>query len=287
MPVVRTLSGGTEGVVTGSFIIDSHDIGEAEALLSANYTRLRLSEQSCGAPTRTRVWRTKIGSLDVDDFEYSYDLRYEAEPPEMIMLCRILKGAIEDHQRGRRPEMFTAGESAAIGAIDAPYTGFVHRATFTLISIDRHTLSEVASSACGDGPVRLTSSAPISADASQHMVDVIDHVRHTVANSPFTQQPFLAGSLARYLAATIAAAVNVTPLALQSMFRGHRNCTPMDYVRRVRLHYAHLEIVDSDPETTSVTGIAGGGDSTTSAFSCGATCRRTAGEADASREQLS
>jgi transcriptional regulator GlxA family with amidase domain len=40
------------------------------------------------------------------------------------------------------------------------------------------------------------------------------------------------------------------------MFRLHRNCTPMDYVRRVRLHHAHLEIVASDPETTSVTEIA-------------------------------
>ena len=56
--------------------------------------------------------------------------------------------------------------------------------------------------------------------------------------------------------ADIAAAVNVTPQALLNMFRLHRNCTPMDYLRRVRLHYAHLELVDSDPETTSVTQIA-------------------------------
>jgi transcriptional regulator GlxA family with amidase domain len=161
-------------------------------------------------------------------------------------------------------------------------------------------LSEVAAPA-GDEPVRLTSSAPISADASQHLVDVIDHVRHTVVNSLSGREPFLAGSVARYLAATmlttfpntavteptiedrrdstpvllrraiafidenahtdvsladIATATDVTPQALLHMFRVHRNCTPMEYVRRVRLHYAHLELVASDPETTSVTDIA-------------------------------
>jgi AraC-like DNA-binding protein len=286
--------------VSGSFIIDTQDIGEAEALLTATYTRLRLSEQSREAPTRTRVWRTRIGSLHVDDFEYSYDMEYAVEPMDNILLCRVLKGAIEDHLPGRQPAMFTKGEVAAIGALDGTaYTGFVHRAVFTAISIDRHLLSEVAGSH-GTEKVVLTSSSPVSADASRHLVDVIDHVRHTVVNSDFAQEPFLAGTVARYLAATmlttfptttlaepsagdhdstpallrraiafidenahtdissadIAAAVNVTPQALLNMFRLHRSCTPMDYVRRVRLHYAHLELVDSDPESTSVTQIA-------------------------------
>lgn len=288
--------------MTGSFIIDSHDIGEAEELLTATYAKVRLSEQSHGTPTRTRVWRTRFGSLDVDDFEYSYDLQYDVEPMETILLCRVLKGAIEDHLPGRQPEMFTTGEAAAIGALDGTaFSGFVHRATFTAISIDRRLLSEVAAPSQGRGAVALTSSAPISADASQHLVDVIDHVRHTVINAPSAQAPFLAGTVARYLAATmltvfpnnavtettvedrrdstpallrraiafidenahtdvspadIAAAIDVTPLALLNMFRAHRGCTPMEYVRRVRLNHAHLELVASDPEKTSVTDIA-------------------------------
>jgi AraC-like DNA-binding protein len=287
--------------VTGSFIIDTHSVGEAEELLSATFTKLRLTEQSRGAPTRTRVWRTRLGPLNIDDFEYSYDFAYDADPLDVILLCRVLKGAIEDHLPGRSPEMFSAGEVAAIGALDGTgYRGFVHRATFTAVSIDRRLLSEVASSH-GDKPVRLTSSAPVSADASQHLVYVIDHVRHTVVNSPFALEPFLAGSVARYLAATmlttfpntaaaeptiedrhdttpvllrraiafidenahtdisladIAAATKVTPQSLVRMFRRHRDCTPMDYVRRVRLHHAHLELVASDPETTSVADIA-------------------------------
>lgn len=289
--------------MTGGFIIDSHDIGEAEELLSATFTKVRLSEQPAGTSTRTRVWRTPMGPLDVDDFEYSYDMEYAADPMQSIMLCRVLKGAISDQrQPGHRPETFTTGEAAAIGAVEgAGHTGHVHRAVFTSILIDRRMLSEVAGPMRSDKPVQLTSSAPISADAGQHLVDVIDHIRHTVVNSHLAQEPLVVSPLARYLAATmlatfpntaenepvihggrdntpallrrateyiddnahadispaeIAAAVRTTPHALLNAFRVHRNCTPMNYVRRVRLHHAHLELVESDPETTSVAHVA-------------------------------
>ncbi|WP_164478708.1 helix-turn-helix transcriptional regulator [Mycolicibacterium stellerae] len=288
--------------MAGSFIIDTSDIGKAEESLTAAYTKVRLREQSHGLPTRTRVWRTQIGSLVVDDFEYSYDLQYEADPMETILLCRVLKGAIEAHLPGHQPQMFTTGGAAAIGALDdTAYGGFVHRATLTGIAIDRRLLSEVAAPTKGDGAVQLRSSAPISTDAGRHVVEVIDHIRHTVINSPSAQAPFLTGTVARYLAATmltafpnnavteptiqdrrdsspvllrratafiddnadtdvspadIAAATDVTPQALLNMFRVHRNCTPMEYLRRVRLHHAHRELVASDPDTTNVTGIA-------------------------------
>lgn len=271
-------------------------------MLSATYAKLRLSEQSHGVPTRTRVWRTQIGSLDIDDFDYSYDFHYDVASLEPIMLCRVLKGAIEDHLPGRPPEIFTTGEVVAIGAVDdTPYSGVVHRATFTAISMDRQLLTDVAGRSRDDEPVQLTSTSPVSAEANQHLVDVIDHVRHNVVNSPFAQEPFLAGSVARYIAATmlttfpnnalgqraiadrhdnvpvllrrattfiddnahadispadIAAAAGVTPQALLNMFRLHRNCTPMAYVRRIRLHRAHEEIIAGDPDTTSVTEIA-------------------------------
>jgi AraC-like DNA-binding protein len=54
----------------------------------------------------------------------------------------------------------------------------------------------------------------------------------------------------------IAAAVHVTPRTLQYMFRQHLDTTPMEYVRRVRLHHAHQELVASDRSTTTVTRVA-------------------------------
>jgi len=36
----------------------------------------------------------------------------------------------------------------------------------------------------------------------------------------------------------------------------HRDCTPSEYLRRVRLHYAHLELVDGNRATTTVGEVA-------------------------------
>lgn len=54
----------------------------------------------------------------------------------------------------------------------------------------------------------------------------------------------------------IAAHVYVTPRALQYMFRKHLDCTPMEYLRRVRLHHAHQDLMVSNRGSTTVTQIA-------------------------------
>jgi AraC-like DNA-binding protein len=54
----------------------------------------------------------------------------------------------------------------------------------------------------------------------------------------------------------IADAVNVSPRAVQYMFRKHRDCTPMQYARRVRLQYAHLDLLGGDPTSTTVSEVA-------------------------------
>lgn len=56
--------------------------------------------------------------------------------------------------------------------------------------------------------------------------------------------------------ADIAAAIGLTPRATQYMFRNHRDCTPMEYVRRVRLQHAHEDLAASDGTQTSVSHIA-------------------------------
>jgi AraC-like DNA-binding protein len=56
--------------------------------------------------------------------------------------------------------------------------------------------------------------------------------------------------------ADIAEAIYVTPRALQYMFRKHRDCTPTDHLRRVRLHNAHLELIAADRSTTTVGEVA-------------------------------
>jgi AraC-like DNA-binding protein len=52
--------------------------------------------------------------------------------------------------------------------------------------------------------------------------------------------------------ADIAEAVRVTPRAVKYMFRRHLDTTPLQYLRRVRLHYAHQELLAADREQDTV-----------------------------------
>ncbi|WP_037604244.1 helix-turn-helix transcriptional regulator [Streptacidiphilus rugosus] len=54
----------------------------------------------------------------------------------------------------------------------------------------------------------------------------------------------------------IAAAAHVTPRRLQYAFRRHLDNTPLGYLRDVRLRRAQDELMDADPELTTVTQIA-------------------------------
>jgi AraC-like DNA-binding protein len=56
--------------------------------------------------------------------------------------------------------------------------------------------------------------------------------------------------------ADIAEAVHVTPRAVQYMFRRHLETTPLQYLRRLRLHYAHQELVTASRLDDTVTDIA-------------------------------
>jgi AraC-like DNA-binding protein len=56
--------------------------------------------------------------------------------------------------------------------------------------------------------------------------------------------------------ADIAAAAFVTTRAVQLAFRRHMDTTPLDYLRRVRLAYAHRDLVTGDLAHESVTAVA-------------------------------
>jgi AraC-like DNA-binding protein len=56
--------------------------------------------------------------------------------------------------------------------------------------------------------------------------------------------------------ADIAEAVHVTPRAVQYMFRRHLETTPLQYLRRLRLHYAHQDLIANDRMHSTVTDIA-------------------------------
>src|SRR5690242_3870794 len=56
--------------------------------------------------------------------------------------------------------------------------------------------------------------------------------------------------------AEIAAAANLTPRAVQYLFRRHLGMTPLEYLRCVRLALAHRDLQAADPAIDTVTSIA-------------------------------
>jgi len=54
----------------------------------------------------------------------------------------------------------------------------------------------------------------------------------------------------------IAAAAFVTARSVQLAFRRYLGCTPMDYLRRVRLDGAHRQLLAADPGRETVTAVA-------------------------------
>lgn len=54
----------------------------------------------------------------------------------------------------------------------------------------------------------------------------------------------------------IAAAVHLTPRAVQYLFRRQLDTTPTEYLRRIRLHRAHQDLVTAEPSNSTVTEIA-------------------------------
>jgi AraC-like DNA-binding protein len=68
---------------------------------------------------------------------------------------------------------------------------------------------------------------------------------------------YMESSVANDIAiADVANAIHVTPRAVQYMFRRHLDTTPLQYLRRLRLHYAHQDLVAGDRTRDTVTTIA-------------------------------
>ena len=282
--------------------LDSSDLGETEDFLVRAYT-MRIS--GGGARSRTRIRRRRLGPVSFDELSFTYDMSYDANPPEKVLLCRVHSGRIENDVVGGPTDVAAAGDLTLVSLPELPYSGRVCAATYDLTGFDPTTLNRVAGTASGGGdePVRLTGRRPVSAAAANRLSALIDYLRDGLVADPETPvSPVLEGTVASLLAvatlqafpnnatfdptptdrndgtkpallrramvymddnahtdislADIAAHVCITPRALQYLFRRQMECTPTEYLRRVRLERAHQELVRSSRAVTTVGEVA-------------------------------
>lgn len=279
-------------------LIDARGADQAEEQVSATFATFRIRTMTPSRDTRIRVWRTYAGSLGVDDVEYTYDVTFDMDAPEEILLCRVLGGVFEETHHGQPTRRHGIGAAVAFGAIPHPLVGRLEKARYHMVGVPRRALAQVAGDHPDSDAVRLTSTTPVSAEANQHLVDVLDHIRHGLLGNPgAAQHPLVVSTLEQYLAASmlaafphttacavaesngydavrramafiednahraisladVAHAVSVSAATLDAAFRRHLDCSPMQYLRQVRLTHVHDELAAADPTTSTVADIA-------------------------------
>ncbi|WP_370331580.1 helix-turn-helix domain-containing protein [Mycolicibacterium hippocampi] len=192
----------------GRCLINADDLDQAEAQIAAAFGAIRIEKAASSGITRTRVWRSDVGALSIDDSEYSYDMSYEMAAPEKILLCRVHSGVLEETPPGGPARSHGTGAVVAFGtAAGRPLVGRCRHARYHMVNVPRRALAEAAGGDPDGAPVWLTDSAPVSAAANRHLVDVIDHIRHGLLGNPFAaQEPLISSGVTRYLAASMLAA---------------------------------------------------------------------------------
>lgn len=289
-------------VAMSTVLLDTTDLTEAVNGISAAYERLQLFRHPSSEVGRTRICRTSVGSLDVDEVQLGCELGFRSDPPDRIYLARMRSGTFVYEWMKHGQLSFGPDDVAAYdGGENGAFTGWAARTHCDVLSIDRQALGEVATGP-KNAPVRLTGIAPVTPEAKRHLVRVVDYVCRSVSDDLcVVQDPLISSTIQRYLAASmlaafpstavldtsvgdrrdstpqllrravafiddnahtdisladIANAIFVTPRALQYMFRKHRDCTPTEYLRQVRLDHAHRELAAGDRDTTSVGDVA-------------------------------
>ena len=105
---------------------------------------------------------------------------------------------------------------------------------------------------------RLLAAVTLSTFANTATVDAVPHDRndHQPALLRRAVEYIESNAAADVAIADIAVAIHVTPRAVQYMFRRHLGTTPTQYMRRVRLHHAHQDLVSGDRVLNTVAAIA-------------------------------
>ncbi len=156
-------------------LVDTDDLGVAEAALGANYAKIRMSALAAPA-TRVRVTSTEIGKVAAQRSEFGFGFRYDMDPLEKVVICLVEAGAAEQRLPAQPPETGGPGDVVAYGVRDdLPFGGSVRAGRFSQLLLDRTLFDEVAAAAPNDdgAPVRLTALQPVSAPANAHLAGLI------------------------------------------------------------------------------------------------------------------
>ena len=99
-------------------LLDTDDLDEAEAALSAAFSKIHIDAPYRGESGSMRIERSHVGSIAADSVDYGWDFSFGMEALEQILLCGVVSGGIEERLPRRRPAHLGPGDVLAAGAID-------------------------------------------------------------------------------------------------------------------------------------------------------------------------
>jgi AraC-like DNA-binding protein len=243
----------------GSFAIDDVDLvgaltGEADPLdkvIVAWATHGRVASQSDGLSVEASVGDIAVlaqpGRAHV---AHSRDLRIISVMMEPSLLASVAVG-VPDRQA------FTPVRFSSLHPVDAAAEQLWRRTVGYVkneVLADDTKATPLVLGQAGRLLAAVTlSTFPNTATAEAQPHDRTDH--HPVLLRRAVE--YMESNAANDIAiADVADAIHVTPRAVQYMFRRHLDTTPLQYLRRLRLHYAHQDLVAGDRSSDTVTTIA-------------------------------
>ncbi|MEU6215815.1 helix-turn-helix transcriptional regulator [Streptomyces sp. NPDC047023] len=185
------------------------DADQAVEFFSAGYGRCRmdLARPSCV----TKVSRTVVGALTVDEVDVGGDLSYRLAETSGVNIALVRRGTVTTREHGSSlDERFVVSDIAVRAPGHQPDEGTIHRASFLAVTLDSQALQhELVIGARSEGQRALFSShRPYSPGARNMLTSVLLHLRDSVISNPTARQsPLVLASAAQHLAATVLAAV--------------------------------------------------------------------------------
>ena len=187
-----------------SELFESTDVAEVEEYVSRLYSKMRIG--AVGEDTRARIHRRHLGAdVELHDLDYTFDIGYDAEPPDRLIVCDVVSSTIESGSGDGPDETFGPGDQFLICRPGLPYHGLAHATRLRFMVIDPAVLTTVATNSDdAQGPVRFLHNRPVSRQAQLQLQRCLAYVRSEVVTAADAAlSPLLVSAATRYLAASL------------------------------------------------------------------------------------
>jgi AraC-like DNA-binding protein len=183
-------------------VFETTDVSTAERFLSGVYGRLRVTAGA--GPHHVRLVRHAMGAAELHRITVRRCFDVDGAPLGLLCFGRVAGGSVACRKGSRLRTPHAPGEVFFAAHPDQPFRTAFRDTDLELVLLEPGLLAQVADPAPGRAarPVRFTGEHPVSATAVMRWMRTYDYVRDHLLAGPGADEPLVAGTAARLLAAT-------------------------------------------------------------------------------------